>query len=184
MTRALILGVAAMLIAACTNAVPAPTAPEQAPGQTHGPGSTQTPGGGGSGNGAALAAAANALTDWCTVMPADLVAELVPGEALLTPAEFPSRCTASNQVQALEVSYQDFSGAVPASDATMVSGLGETAWFSPTGFADDAYLTVILFTNPNGLGAATLYVEMAGHDGVDHADDAVAVARAVIGRLE
>ena len=42
---------------------------------------------------------------------------------------------------------------------------------------------MILFTDPNGSGASTLYVEVAGHDGIDHGDDAIAVAQAVIAQL-
>ena len=61
--------------------------------------------------------------------------------------------------------------------------MGEHAWLAVGYPADDAYLTVILYTDPNGLGASTLYVEMAGHDGIDHGDDAVAVAKAVIAQL-
>lgn len=189
MKRTSIFVVVAILVAGCGG-----TSSSQPPGQSQAAGQSQVaahsqaqgpsqaPGGGG-GGGAALAAAAKAVTDWCTLMPADLVAQLVPGAADLQAAEFPSRCTASNQVQALEVSYQGFSGAAPAADAISVPSVGESAWFEPTGFVDDAYLIVILYTNPNGLGASTLYVEMAGHDGIDHADDAVAVAKAVIAKL-
>lgn len=116
-------------------------------------------------------------------MPADLVAQLVPGDAQLQSEEFPSRCTASNQVQALQVSYQEFSGAEPDPAAPPIPGLGESAWLAVGYPVDDAYLTVILFRDPNGLGSSTLYVEMAGHDGIDHGDDAIAVAKAVIAQL-
>jgi hypothetical protein len=187
MKRTSMLVVVAVLLAAC-GSTPSSQPPDQsqAAAQSQVQGASQAPsagGGGGGEDGAALAAAAKAVTDWCTLMPADLVAQLVPGAADLQAAEFPSRCTASNQVQALEVSYQEFSGAAPATDAIAVPGLGERAWFEPTGFVDDAYLILTLHTDPNGLGASTLYVEMAGHDGIDHADDAVAVAKAVIAKL-
>lgn len=187
MKRASILIVVAILLAACQGTGSSqPPDQSQGAGQSQAQGPSQAPsagGGGGGGDGAALAAAANAVTDWCTLMPADLVAELVPGEAILQAEEFPSRCTASNQVQALQVSYQEFSGAEPFPGAISVPGLGETAWLEPDYPVDDAYLTVTLFTDPGGLGASTLYVEMAGHDGIDHRDDAIAVARAVIAQL-
>jgi hypothetical protein len=188
MKRASIFVAVAILVAACEGS-PSSAAPDQsqAAGQSQAQGASQAPsaggGGGGGGDGAALAAAAAAVTDWCTLMPADLVAELIPGEAVLTPAEFPSSCTASNQVQALQVSFQEFSGAAPFEGAIFVPGLGETAWLEPDYPVDDAYLTVTLFTDPNGLGAATLYVEMAGHDGNDYRDQAIAVAQAVIEEL-
>jgi len=187
MKRTSIFVAVAMLVVACGGTPSSqPPGQSQAAGQSQAQGSSQAPsvgGGGGGGGGASLAEAAAAVTDWCTLMPADLVAELVPGSAILQAEEFPSRCTASNQVQALQVSYQGFSGAEPSADATLVPGLAENAWFELTGFVDDAYLIVILYTDPNALGASTLYVEMAGHDGIDHADDAIAVAEAVIAQL-
>ena len=187
MKRASTFVVVAIILAACGGTQSSPPADQsQDAGQSQAQGSSQAPsggGGGGGGGGAALAAAAAAVTDWCTLMPADLVAELVPGSAVLQAEEFPSRCTASNQVQALQVSYQGFSGAQPSDEATLVPGLAENAWFELTGFVDDAYLIIILYTDPNALGASTLYVEMAGHDGIDHADDAIAVAEAVIAQL-
>jgi hypothetical protein len=188
MKRASVFVVVAILVAACEGTPSSQPDGSQAAGQSQAQGSSQVPsagsGGGGGGDGAALAAAANAVTDWCTLMPADLVAELVPGEAVLQAEEFPSRCTASNQVQALQVSYQEFSGAEPFSGAIMVPGLGENAWLEPGYPIDDPYLTVILFTDPGGLGASTLYVEMAGHDGNDYTDQTIAVAQAVIAQLD
>lgn len=187
MKHASILVGVAILLAACGGTQSSPPADQShAPGPSQAQGASQAPttgGGGGGGDGASLAAAADAVTDWCTVMPADLVAELVPGEAVLQAEEFPSRCTASNQVQALQVSYQKFSGAEPFSGAIMVPGLGENAWLEPNYPVDDAYLTVILYTDPNGNGASTLYVEMAGHDGNDYTDQTIAVAQAVIEEL-
>lgn len=186
MKRASIFILVAILVAACEG-TPSSQAPDQSQpaGQSQVPGQSQAPtaAGGGGGDGAALAEAANAVTDWCTLMPADLVAELVPGSADLQAEEYPSRCTASNQVQALQVSYQGSSGAAPGPGAISVPGLGESAWLEPGYPVDDAYLTVILYTDPNGLGASTLYVEMAGHDGVDYTDQTIAVAQAVIAQL-
>ena len=193
MKRASIFVVIAILVAAC-GGTPASQNPDQsqAAGQSQAQGASQAPstagggggGGGGGDGGAALAEAAAAVTDWCTLMPADLVAELVPGDAILQAEEFPSRCTASNQVQALQVSYQGFSGAELPPGMTSITGLGESAWLEPSSPIDDPYLTVILFTDPNGAGASVLYVEMAGHDGVDYTDQTIAVAQAVIAQLQ
>lgn len=187
MKRASIFVVVAILVAACASSPSSqPAGQSQAAGQSQGQGPSQAAssgGGGGGSDGAALAEAAAAVTDWCTVMPADLAAQLVPGAADPQTGEFPSSCTVSNQVQALQVSYQGFSGVVPDPAAANISGLGEHAWLAVGYPADDAYLTVILYTDPNGLGASTLYVEMAGHDGINHDDDAIAVATAVIAQL-
>jgi hypothetical protein len=187
MKRASILVVVAFVVVACAGS-PSSQPPDQsqAAGQSQAQGASQAPssgGGGGGGGGAALAAAAKAVTDWCTLMPADLAAKLVPGAAHPQSADFPKSCTVSNQVQALQVSYQSFSGAQPDPAASPISGLGEHAWLAVGYPVDDAYLTVILFTDPNGLGASTLYVEMAGHDGIDHGKDAIDVAKAVIAQL-
>ena len=82
-----------------------------------------------------------------------------------------------------EVSYEGFSGA-ESGGLPSIQGLGEEAWLDPYAPADDPYLTVILYTDPNGLGASVLYVEMAGHDGVDYTDQTIAVAHAVIDQLQ
>lgn len=189
MKHASLLAVIAILVAAC-QATGSSQPPDQseAAAQSQGQGPSQAPsagggGGGGGGDGAALAEAAAAVTDWCTLMPADLVEELVPGEAVLQAEEYPSRCTASNQVQALQVSYQGFSSPAQGSDAPSIPGIAENAWLEPGYPVDDAYLTVILFTDPNSLWSSVLYVEMAGHDDIDHRDDAIAVAQAVIAQL-
>jgi hypothetical protein len=136
-------------------------------------------GGGGSGGGS-LVEAANAVTDWCTLMPADFAADLVPGASDPQSQQFPPlRCTVSNGVSVLEITYQGFVVADMAPGAASISGVAENAWLEPGYPVDDAYLTVILGSDPAG----TLYVEVAGHDGIDHGDDAVAVAQAVIEEL-
>ena len=189
MKRASIFVVVAILVAACASSSPSQPDQSQPASQSHAADASQAPsvggnGGGGGGDGAALAEAANAVTDWCTVMPTDLVAELVPGAGEPQSLEFPSGCAVSNQVQVVQINYQSSSGAEQSSDATSVPGLGESAWLSPTGFVDDAYLIVILHSDASLLGSSTLYVEVAGHDGVDHADDVFAVAEAVIAQLQ
>jgi hypothetical protein len=188
MKRASIFVAVALLVAACETSPSAQPDQSQPAGQSQAPGASQAPsagggGGGGGGDGAALAEAANAVTDWCALMPADLVEELVPEAGDPQPLEFPIGCAISNGVQVVQVTYQSSSGAEPGPGATSVPGLGESAWLEPTGIVDDAYLIAILYTDPGGLGASTLYVEVAGHDGVDHADDVIAVAEAVIEEL-
>ena len=56
------------------------------------------------------------------------------------------------------------------------------AHYSKVNGIDDAYLTVYLSEDGYGSGEV-LYVEIAGHDGKDHRDDAIAVATAVLAKL-
>ena len=51
------------------------------------------------------------------------------------------------------------------------------AHYSKVNGIDDAYLTVYLSEDGYGSGEI-IYVEIAGHDGKDHRDDAIAVAKA------
>jgi hypothetical protein len=144
MKRASIFVVVAILVAACEGS-PSSQPPDQSQdgGQSQAQGPSQAPsagggGGGGGGDGAALVEAANAVTDWCTLMPSDLAADLVPDASEPQSQQFPPlKCTVSNGVSVLEITYQSF----------------------------------------------VVYVEVAGHDGIDHGDDAIAVAQAVIAEL-
>jgi len=181
----LVLAVAVLAVACQSTPSSQPPDQSQAAGQSQAQGASQAPsaGGGGGGGGASLVEAANAVTDWCTLMPADLVAELVPGASEPVSGEFPLSCTVSNEVQVVQVSYQGSSGAEPDPAATLLPGIAESAWLAVGYPTDDPFLTVILGRDPNGLGNSTLYVEVAGHDGIDHGDDAIAVARAVIAQL-
>jgi len=188
MNRASIFVVIAILVAACEGS-PSPQNPDQsqAAGQSRAQGSSQAPstaggGGGGGGGSAALVEAANAVTDWCPLMPADRVAELVPDASDPQSQQFiPLKCTVSNGVSVLEITYQGYVIAEKGPGASSISGIAEDAWLEPDYPVDDAYLTVILSSDPNASG--TLYVEVAGHDGIDHGDDAIAVAQAVIAQL-
>jgi hypothetical protein len=187
MKRATAFVMVLLLLAAC-EASPS----SQPPGQSQGPGESQAPGAsqpgtdgaGGGGGGDSLAAAAAAVADWCTLLPTDLVAQLVPDASEPLSEDFPERCTVSNDVQVVQITYGSGVNGEPEGGATTVAGLGENAWFAVGYPTDDRYLTVILGPDVNGMGEAALYVEVAGHDGVDHADDAVAIAQAVIAQLD
>lgn len=146
-------------------------------------GQPQSPAGDG-GGGSSLSAAAAKVTDACSLVPADLIQKLVPGASAPLSEQFPKRCTFSNGTSALGVTI----GPGPSEavqGAEFVSGLAEAAYLERLDPVDkgDAYLTVIVGKDPNGINY-NLNVEVAGHDGKEHKDDAVNVASAVLERLQ
>jgi len=145
-------------------------------------GQSQSPTDGGVG-GPSLAAAAAKVTDACSLVPADLARKLVPGASPPQSEQFPLRCTLGNGKSALEISI-DTGPAEPVKGAEFISGLaggGYLERLDPVSHGD-AYLTVILGKDPNGTNR-NLHVEVAGHDGKDHRDDAIAVARDILAHL-
>ena len=146
-------------------------------------GQSPSPAGGG-GGGQSLGAAAAKLTDACSLVPADLSQKLVPGASPPQSEQFPLRCTLSNGKSALGISF-DTGPAEPVKGAEFISGLaggGYLERLDPVS-QGDAYLTVILGNDSNGTNR-NLHVEVAGHDGKDHKDDAIAVARDVLAHLK
>jgi hypothetical protein len=166
------------VLSACTSAQTTQPAGQSQAGQSQPAGPTQTTAGGG--DGSSLAAAALAIKDVCTLMPTDLAAQIVPGGSAPQSQLFPPfMCTVSNQVSVLEVTIDGGFGAVePVAGAEVIPGLGEGGYLERL-LPDDAYLTVVLGKDPD----AAIHVEVAGHDGKDHKDDAIAVAQAVIAKL-
>ncbi len=69
----------------------------------------------------------------------------------------------------------------PVNGAEFIPGLAEGGYLERLDphSRGDTYLTVILGKDPKGL----LHVEVAGHDGKDHKEDAIAVAREILSRL-
>ena len=128
-------------------------------------------------NGGSLVDAARAVTDACAVTPMDLIAPLVPGASSSQASASPSRCTVTNQVQTVEITIAPDDAVDAPAQAETVSDLGVAAYLQTKG-PDDAVLKVVL--DPSG---GAIYVHVAGHDGRDHAEDAVAIARAVLARL-
>lgn len=168
-----------LVLSACTSAqAPQPAGQTQPGGQTQVPGQVE-PSPAEGGGGASVADAAMKVTDWCTLMPADLAAKLVPGGAAPQSQLFPPlKCTVSNQVSVLEITFLSSANTDPVPGADPVAGVGEAAYLEEP-FPDNAYLTVML----GGGSRAVMYVEVAGHDGKDHSDDAISVAKAVIEQL-
>ena len=129
--------------------------------------------------GSSLAGAAAKVSDWCAILPADLIAKFAPGSAAPAAGIYPGECGASNGTAALDFRYSTGFGAfeIP-SDAETVSGLGQAAYLDrPT--ADEVELWVALQVDPE----VYLFIDMAGHDGKDHKADAVAVAQAILAKL-
>ena len=135
------------------------------------------------GSDSALAVAAGKVTDACTVMPADLVQKIVPGGGAPQSEQYPRRCSVSNGKSVLEITIETglITPTDPVKGAEYIPGLalgGYLERLDPVS-RGDTYLTVILGRDPNGL----LHVEIAGHDGKDHKEDAIAVAQAVLAQL-
>jgi len=127
-----------------------------------------------------LASAAEKVTDLCSVVPNDLAARLIPNASAPARQQFPLRCTLSDGRSVLEVTLEKgfaLSGD-PLADAERISGLAEGG-FLQRPVPDSAYLAVLISRDPK----VVLYVEVAGHDGMDHKDDAIAVAREILARL-
>jgi len=163
------LNLAIMLVAACSGA---PAARPDASGAA----ASAPPAGAG---GASLAAAAAAITDVCTLVPMDLASSIVPNASTPQSQTFPPyRCTISNGTSVLEVTIGAYDAVDPLIPNEPVAGLGTAAYLQKQQ-PDNAYLKVIL--DP---AAGALYVEVAGHDGKDHGDDAIAVAKRVLDALQ
>jgi hypothetical protein len=174
-------------LAACSTASPATTPGDGASsappgGAASGPtaaGSTPVDQGTGGGAGVSLVEAAVAVTDACTLMPMDLAASIVPNASEPQSQQFPPyKCTVSNGTSVLEITIAPYDAVDPLVPNEPVAGLGVAAYLQ-TQFTDDSYLKIILDQN-----GGAIYVEVAGHDGEDHRDDAVAVAQRVLAGLE
>jgi hypothetical protein len=131
-----------------------------------------------------LAAAVAKITDACSLMPGDLAQKLVPGASAPKSEQFPLRCTLSNGKSALAITF-DTGPDEPVKGAEFISGLaggGYLERLDPVS-QGDAYLTVILGKDPNGTNR-NLHVEVAGHDGKERREDAIAVAHEILARLQ
>jgi len=129
------------------------------------------------------AAHAEKLTDVCTLLPPELVKQIVPAANAPQSEQYPRRCSVSYGTSILEIAIE--TGMIvpvdPVNGAEFVPDLAVGGYLERLDphAQGDTYLTVILGKNPRGL----LHVEVAGHDG-KHTDDAIAVARAILERLQ
>jgi hypothetical protein len=135
-------------------------------------------------NGSSYAANAAKVTDACTLMPPELVKKIVPAANAPQSEQYPRRCSVSNGTSVLEITIE--TGIIipvdPINGAEFVPGLAEGGYLERLDpyAKGDIYLTVILGKDPKGL----LHVEVAGHDGKDHEQDAIAVARDILDHLQ
>jgi hypothetical protein len=116
-------------------------------------------------------------------MPADYVQKLVPGASAPAKERYPLRCTVRNDKSALEITF-DNGPDEPIKDAEYIAGMAKAAYLERLDPVSrgDVYLTVILGTDENTFNH-NLHVEVAGHDGKDYRDDAIAVARDILAHL-
>jgi hypothetical protein len=133
--------------------------------------------------GPSLAAAVSKVTDACSLAPADLAPKLVHGVSPPQSEQFPRRRPFSNWKSALGIAI-DTGLAELIKGAEFIPGLAEGGYLEGLHPAShgDAYLTVVLGKGLNGTNR-NLHVEVAGHDGKDHKDDTIAVARDILTRL-
>jgi len=148
-------------------------------GQATSNGAGATPGA--AGGGASLAAAAAKVTDWCALIPNDVVARFAPSAAPAAPGTYPGECGASNGVGALDFRYsKGFGHFETPNPAQVVSGLGLPAFAQSAG-VDETQLWVVLEDTADS--NVDLFIDVAGHDGKDHLADAVAIAQAILAKL-
>lgn len=139
-------------------------------------------GGGGGGGSAGLAAAAAKVTDWCALIPMDVITPWAPSAPPVTKGVYPGECATSNGKAALDFRYSTGFGHFESPNpAQVVPGLGVSAFAQPAG-VDEVQLWVVL--EDTDAGNAQLFIDVAGHDGKDHIADAVAIAQAVLGKLK
>jgi hypothetical protein len=178
--RASIVVSLALMLAGCSGAATSPPAPASAGGAA--PSAAGDIGSGGAGAGGTGAAAAlAAIKDTCSLMPQDVVKQILPkATAPVAPPE-PSKCDMGdgNGVVELSVDANSLTKLATLNPCEPVGGVGVSACYQAQQPAD-AFLQVLV---GSGASDAILYVEVAGHDGKDHRTDAINVAKAIIAKL-
>jgi len=172
MRRALILSLFIGLLVACSTSPAAESEGGSVPAAAS---QLESAGGGG---GSDLVAAALAITDVCTVLPTDLVAEIVPDGGPPEGEQFPPRCSVYGSTSVVQITLSPYDAVDPLDPAETVSGLGTTAYLQRAD-AQHGYIKVIL--SPD---AGALYVEVVSDNERDPGEDAIAVAEAVLAMLQ
>ncbi len=119
----------------------------------------------------------------CEAHRRDYVQKLIPGASAPEKERYPLRCTVRNDRSALEITF-DTGPDEPVKGADFVAGLAKAAYLERLDPVSrgDAYLIVILGKDDTDINR-NLHVEVAGHDGKDHKDDAIAVAKDILAHL-
>ena len=166
----------ALLMCACLR-TPTSRSTNQASSKDEGPSSSN------GGNRSSYAANAAKVTDACALMPQDFVQKLAPGAYAPTKEQYPLRCTVRNDLSALEITF-DTGPDDPVNGAEFIAGLAKGGYLERLDPKDrgDVYLTVILGRDENSINH-NLHVEVAGHDGKEHKEDAIAIARDILAHL-
>lgn len=138
-------------------------------------------GGGGAGGAGAVAALQAAAKNACSIMPVDAARAILPKATDPTPEPEPNKCAMGdgNGVVEITVDANPLTKLETLNPCESVSGVGVSACLQQQQ-PDDAYLQVLAAT---GDSDAILYVEVAGHDGKSHKDDAINVAKAILAKL-
>ena len=187
MSRSIIIIVAGLVWVGCskkdTNATSGPTGSATTTTATSGPTGSATPTPTGPSNNAAANAAAAAqakLKDACSFVPKDAVTRLVPG-GKSEGSQFPLGCMVLSSNAGLTVTFD--TGPAEGLDGERIPGLGVAAYFQNLDPKNaDAYVTVVLGNDDHGTNH-NLHVAVDLHDGKNHKDDAIAVARDVLAQL-
>jgi hypothetical protein len=122
------------------------------------------------------------VKDWCALLPNDVIAKFAPGAAPASAGSYPNECGASNGTGALDFHYTTgFGTSLPSGTqgGEVVPGLAEFAYLDRPS-KDEVELWVTLSAD-TGYG---LFIDVAGHDGKDHKADAIAIAQAVLSKLQ
>ncbi len=129
----------------------------------------------------ALGNAAARVTNVCDLLPLALVRRFIPAASSpVNPLGRKTTCSATDGNAVLEIVIEAHPFVIidPVQGAEFIPGLAEGGYLERP-VPDEADLKVILSRDPR----ARLLVSLAGHDGKDHKDDVVALARELIARL-
>jgi hypothetical protein len=133
--------------------------------------------------GSSLADAAATVKDWCALLPNDVITGFAPGASPASAGTYPGECVASNGTGALDFHYNTgFGTSMPSgapAGSEVVPGLAAFAYLDrPSKDEVELYVTL----SPDSEWG--LFIDVAGHDGKDHKADAVAIAQAVLAKLQ
>jgi hypothetical protein len=178
--RLVSVAILSLVVAACsgTGSTPSPAAGQSGGGQP----AASASGGGGTAGGANAAEALSKVKDTCSLMPQDIVKQVLPKAAAPAPEPEPFKCSMGdgNGVVEISVDANSLTKLETLNPCQPVSGVGLSACLQEQQ-PDDAYLQVLVGSASSD---AILYVEVAGHDGKSHKDDAINVAKAILAKVQ